>query len=330
MIVRKVSRRDALATVLGGLVWAGQARSTQAQEGKSPILKITVGGAPGSIPDVVARLLGSRLGEVTGRASVVENKAGAGGVAAIQAMLQGPRDGNTVALATVGQAVYNSYLFKNLPYDPARDLVPVTKITASTMVVAANPSLPQQSMAEIIAASPETQERIAIGTPPAGTPPHLAALLLTQTMGLRIKVVPYKTGPEALMGAVRGEVQLLIDGPTVIRSQVGLGALRAVAVTSPARLSDFPEAASVVELGYPDARVETWLGVFAPSGSPPAAVEQLDRNIRRLFADDILKGKLADLGFVPSLASGDAFKREIAFDRERWGKLITATGLTLG
>ena len=301
-----------------------------AQEGRSPVLKITVGGGPGSIPDVVARLLGSRLGEVTGRASVIENKAGAGGVAAIQAIFQGPRDGNTVALATVGQAVFNSYLFKNLPYDPVKDLVPVTKIATSTMVIAANPSLPQQSMTEIVMASPETQERIAIGTPPAGTPPHLAALLLIQTMRLRVKIVPYKTGPEALMGAVRGEVQLLIDGPTVVRSQVGQGALRAMAVTSPARLSDFPDAASVVELGYPNARVETWLGVFAPSGSPMVAVEQLDRDIRRLFADEILAGKLADLGFKPSVASGDVFRREIQSDRERWGKLIKASGVTLG
>lgn len=325
------TRRSLLAGGAGLFLLAGAShRAALAQAWPSRPVRLVSGGAPGSVPDILARSVGQQLGTQLGQPVVIENRPGAGGITAMQAVVAAAPDGYTIGLATISQAVFNAYLFHDLPYDPLKDLQPVSKVVEGAMVVAVNPDVKVDTLDELLALMRNQPNRLFIGTPALGTPPHLIALMLTRVAGVEATLVPFTTGPEALQAAMRGDIQVFVDGPAIIVPQVKAGRLRALAVTGRARAQELPDVPTVSEAGLPQAQAETWFGIVAPKATPAAIIQRLNHETGQLFAHQEVRQRIERMGFIPSTSSVEAFATAIRADHAHWGGFIRQSGLRLG
>lgn len=290
-------------------------------------IKVVVGGAAGSVPDTLMRITADALSARLSQPVIIENRPGAGGIAAMLAVIESAPDGYTLGLATILQAVFNSYLFSKLAYDPRRDLVPIAKLATSSSVLVANPALEANTLADVIALSQREPGRLLLGIPANGSPPHIAAILLLQKSGLKATFVPFRSGPDALTAAMRGDVQLLIDGPTLLAQQVAERKLKALVVTGPHRHETLPDVPTLVEVGFKDAASESWMGLVAPQGTPQEAVARLDRETRAIVHSEDFVRRLKTLSFVPQFAPADEFAALIGREHERWSGVLRTAGL---
>jgi tripartite-type tricarboxylate transporter receptor subunit TctC len=326
-----INRRDALTGALALSVAAAlPPRKAAAQNWPSTYLKLLVGGAAGSVPDSLARLAADALSKKLGQAIIVENRAGAGGIIAMQGVAGSPPDGYTIGLATMSQLVFNSYLFSKLPYNPTRDLKPISTLAWSSSVLVAHPSLSASTLPEVVALTQKEPGRLLLGVPSNGSPPHIAALLLMRETGLSATIVPFKTGPDALTAAMRGDVQLLIDGPTLLASQVDSKAVKAIVVTGPQRFDSLKDVPTVAEAGFPNASAQSWLGLVASAGTPDAIIERLSTESQALLGNDEYVQKLKQMSFVPTSATPKEFAGLIADEHRRWAPVLQAAGLKFG
>ena len=300
----------------------------RAQAYPSRAITLLVGGAPGSVPDVMARPIAERLASALGQPVVVENKPGAAGGLAMSALVRSPPDGHTLALATMSQAVFNSYLFAKLPYDPLRDLEPVSPLVTGAMVLAAHPSFPARSIAEFVALAKAQPGKLFMAIPQMGSPPHIVALLFSRAAGIEVTLVPHKSGSEAVNAVVSGEIPLLMDAPTIISSQVQSGRLRALAVTGRYREPALPETPTLSEAGF-DVQGEAWIGLVAPSGTPADIVQRLNRELSGILAAAEMRALMARLSFRTLRSSPEEFRKLISAEHAKWGGVIRDAGLKL-
>ncbi|HEX7924773.1 MAG TPA: tripartite tricarboxylate transporter substrate binding protein [Bradyrhizobium sp.] len=326
-----ITRRDFLTTALAAATTATQPLAAAAtQAWPSTYLKLLVGGAAGSVPDTLARVVADALGKPLGQTIVVENRPGAGGIVAMQGVIGAPPDGYTIALTTIAQLVYNSYLFARLPYDPLNDVRPISTIAGSAAALVAHPSLPVSTLADLIALSRKEPGQLLVGIPSNGSPPHIAALLLMRETKLAATIVPFRSGPDALTAVIRGDVQLLVEGPTAIAAQVDSKTVKPIVVTGPHRMAALKDVPTIIEMGYPSAVVESWIGLVAPARTPDAIVERLGAEVRALVKDDAYVGKLAQISFTPKSATPQEFADLIAGEHRRWAPVLQASGLKFG
>jgi tripartite-type tricarboxylate transporter receptor subunit TctC len=326
-----INRRDALTSTLALAMAATlPLRKAAAQTWPSTYLRLIVGGAAGSVPDSLARLAADALSKKLGQTIIVENRTGAAGIVAMQGVAGSPPDGYTIGLATMSQLVFNSYLFSKLPYDPVRDLKPISTLAWSSSVLVAHPSLSASTLPEVVALSQKEPGKLLLGIPSNGSPPHIAALLLMRETGLSATMVPFKTGPDALTAAMRGDVQLLIDGPTLLASQVDSKAVKAIVVTGPQRFDALKDVPTVAEAGFPNASVQSWLGLVASAGTPDAIIERLSAECQSLLRNDEYVKKLKQLSFFPTSATPQEFASLIAEEHRRWAPVLQAAGLKFG
>jgi tripartite-type tricarboxylate transporter receptor subunit TctC len=326
-----ITRRHALLKVFGAsasLACLGQLVKAETSWPSAPI-KIIVGGAAGSVPDSLARLAADALSKKLGQPVIIENRPGAGGILAMERLAASAPDGYTIGLGTVSQAVFNSYLYSKLPYNPRRDIVPVSKLVTSSFVLAANPALNLNNLADAIALSQKIPKKLLIGIPANGSPPHVAAILLLQKTRLQATFVPFRSGPDALTAAIRGDVQLLIDGPTLIAPQVNDRRLKALAVTGHTRQDALPGIPTLAELGFKNAECESWMGLFAPRGTSPEIIARLNHESRAILDNSEYVGRLKALSFVPQSGSTDEFSAFIGQEHRRWSGALRSAGLKL-
>ena len=326
-MARMSSRRATLKLLLAFPTVASlHLRKACAQNWPTRTIKLLVGGAAGSVPDSLARVVADALTKKLGQTIVVENRAGAGGIVAMMGVAGGPTDGYTIGLATISSLVFNSYLFSKLPYNPTRDLAPISTLAGSASVLVAHPSI-VGSLPELVALSKKEPGKLLLGIPANGSPPHIAALLLMRETGLNATVVPFKTGPEALTAVIRDDVQLLIDGPTLLASQIDSKSVKAIVVTGSLRSDLLKDVPTVSEAGFPKATSESWMGIVAPAGTPDDIVEELSKQIQSLLADRDYVEKLRHLSFVPRSATPKSFANLIAGERAHWSPILEASGL---
>jgi tripartite-type tricarboxylate transporter receptor subunit TctC len=285
-------------------------------------IHLLVGGAAGSVPDTLARVVADRLSAALSQPVVVENRPGAGGILAISALLAAARDGYTFALATMSQAVFNSYLFSKLPYDPLRDLEPVAPLASGAMAIAANPAFPVNTFAEFIAYAKAKPGAVLVGTTGVGSPPNVFAYLLARAADIKVTLVPYVKGPDGIVGVMRGDVQIFVDAPTIIAPQVKTGGLKALAVTGPARDDQLPGVPTIAEAGLPAAEAEAWIGLVAAAGTPIPLVARINRELVAILANPDVRRRLAVLSFAPMIESPEEFKKLIRTAHDRWGPVI--------
>jgi tripartite-type tricarboxylate transporter receptor subunit TctC len=323
-----ISRRGFLrVTVMAGAALAGFRARADSYPTKP--IRFLIGGAAGSGPDVIARLLGDRLSAVLRQPLVIENRPGAAGTIAMQALTGSAPDGYTIALVTMSQAVFNSYLFSKLPYDPLRDLEPVSLTVTGAMAIAAHPALAASTFAEFVSFAKAQPGKILFGIPQLGSPPHVIAELVMRATSTQVIFVPFKSGPDAVAGVLRGDVSVAIDAPLIFVPHLKEHALKILAVTGRSREDELPDVPTVVESGFPAAEGEAWIGVVAPAHTPRDIVIRLNQAIATVLAQRELRERLAALSFRPVTGTPEEFRTLIGADQARWGTLIREAGIRL-
>jgi len=292
-------------------------------------IKVVVGGSAGSVPDTLARLAAAALAETLGQSIIIENRPGAAGIVAMHAIVSSAPDGYTLGLATISQAVFNSYLYRKLSYDPRRDLLPVSTLATSASVLVAHPGVQANSLAELVALSKQEPSKLLIGIPASGSPPHIAALLLLRETGLSASFVPFRSGPDAVQGALRGDIQLLVDGPTLLAPQVAEGRLKAFVFMGHERTAILRDVPTIAEAGFGSATAESWLGLVAPRDTPTAIVEALSRATRTITAKSEYRDALERISMRPTASTPEAFATLIAQEHQHWSPLLSAANLKL-
>ena len=292
-------------------------------------VKILVGGVAGSVPDALVRPVAERLAGSLGQPVVVENRPGAAGILAMEALVRSAPDGYTLAVSTMSQAVFNPYLFSKLPYDPLRDLEAVAPLATGAMVLAANTAFEGTSLRDVVEIAKCEPGRLFIAMPQNGAPPHIVALLLNRSLGITPTMVPHKSGAEAIAAVISGQIPLVIEAPTLIAPQVRAGRLKAILVTGRERERELPDVPTARELGLAVDGGAAWIGLVAPKGTPKAIVDRLNRELARVLGTPDMQAMLDRMSFRPLRASPDEFTATIVRDHARWSEVIRSANLRL-
>ena len=322
-----MKRRDAVLLALLGKL-AGPGVAAEAGFPDRPV-HLFVGAGAGSFPDQVARRIADELAHRFGQPVIVHNRPGAGGIIAMSEFIKTPADGYTIALATMSQLVFNRYLFRELPYDPERDLRPIGTILNGSMMIVANPAFPARSLADLVSLSRSKPGEIDFAIPALGSPPHVVLCMFMDTTRTSFSVIPFKTGADAVLQVVGGAVPLFIDAVPVVAGLVQSGKLRALGVTGKSRLRQFPDVPTVAEQGYPAFVGEAWIGVVARAGTPGPVAARLRAALDGALQSDSLRQYIEAAGGQALVTSPAEFSLLVQSDVARWGKVIRDMHLSL-
>jgi tripartite-type tricarboxylate transporter receptor subunit TctC len=255
---------------------AAQAQPAAAQSPyPSRPIKLVVGFAPGGAADFVARALQDPLSRALGQPIVVENRPGAGSSIAAEYVAKSPADGYTIVIASPSSILVNPILSPKAGFDPRKDLVPISKVSASPLVVAVNPGVGVNTLQELIALARKSPGKLNYATSGSGAAPHLAAVLFMRLANIELVHVPYKGGGPAVQSVLAGDTQLSFATPPSVLPLVQAGRLKALAVTSRQRTPLVPGVPGMVEAGLPEYEISFWYGFFAPAGTPEEALRKL-------------------------------------------------------
>jgi tripartite-type tricarboxylate transporter receptor subunit TctC len=315
-------RRTLLAATLGAPALLPGAARAQAGWPDRPIRVVVPFGAGGPT-DVVARLLADPVGAALGQPLVIDNRAGAGGNIGTRAVTQAPADGYTLVLNAASPLVINQWLYSDMGFDPAKDLVPISRLTTGPLLVIANPALGFNSIGELIAEAKRRPGALNYATAGNGTVPHLATELFLRAAGVQLTNVTYRQTPDATQSVMRGDTAVFFDSPASIR-HVRAGTVRALAVTTPRRFAPFPEIPTVKESGGPDIAVEAWYGLLAPAGTPQPIIERLSTAFREALRRPEVQQRITALGFEAVGDSAAEFASFLAAESAKWREVIEA------
>lgn len=312
----------ALLVALGPAAAGAQAFPTR------PI-QLVVGFPPGGGVDIVARQLAERLTQQLGQPVVVDNKPGAAGNIAMELVSRAKPDGYTLMMGNLGMLCANPVLYPKLGFDTTKDFAPVARVVVTPLIAAVPASLPAATLAEFVALAKGKPGQMNYGSGGTGNVNHLAVELFQMQSGTKMQHVPYKGSAPALTDLIAGRIELVIDGANVVQPFVAAGTARALAITGESRLPSMPALPTAKEAGMPDFVVYGWQGVFAPAGTPPAIIEQLNAEIGKALADPTLRSKLSGQGTEPSFTSAAQFRDYIAAEQKRWGDVIRTAKIVL-
>jgi tripartite-type tricarboxylate transporter receptor subunit TctC len=321
----KLPRRNFLHVAAGAAALPIMSRIARAQAYPTRPVRIIVGFAPGGATDIMARLVGQWLSERLGQQFVIDNRPGAGGNIAAEAVVRAPADGYTLLQCGVPNAI-NATLYDRLNFNFIRDIAPVAGIIRDTYVVVVNPSVPAKTVPEFIAYAKANPGRISFGSAGIGSPNHVAGDLFKIMAGVSLLHVPYRGIAPALNDLLGGQVQVAFASMPSSIEFVRAGKLRALAVTTATRSEVLPDVPTVGEF-VPGYEASAWYGLGAPKATPAEIVDKLNKEINAALADAKMKARLADLGGTPLLGSPADFGKLIAEQTEKWGKVIRAANI---
>jgi tripartite-type tricarboxylate transporter receptor subunit TctC len=298
-----------------------------AQDWPARPVKFILSQAPGTSPDITARLIADRLSRLWPQAVVVENRPGGQNVVGAQAAVRAAPDGHSFFYGTTAAIVSNPYTFKALPYDPPRDFVPVAMIAKSPMVVAVNPSVPAKTLAELIALDRTQPGKLAAANEGTKTFSGLMSQMLNKTSGMQLLQVPYAGVSPAMQDTIAGRTQVVLVSSAAMLPFIKRGDLRPLAVTAGKRVRGLEDVPTLAET-YPGFEYVGWFALFAPTGTPAGVVQRVNRDMDRVLADPEIAQKLYDLGLVNEGAgTPDSLNDFLRAERERWAKLVKDIGL---
>jgi tripartite-type tricarboxylate transporter receptor subunit TctC len=318
-----MNRRTLLSLAAGTLALPAAAQTLD-----RPV-RIVVPFAPGGTSDILARLLAPTLTQSFGQNVVVENRTGAGGNIGADLVAKSAPDGHTLLLIDVSTLATAPSLYTRLPFDLKRDLAPVTMLIYAPYILAVHPSVPARNAAELVAYAKANPQRVNVGHAGIGVGNHLAGLLVAQHWGADLTQVPYRGGAAALTAVAAGEAQMIINGATATAPFCKQGTLRAIAVTGPARMADFPDVPTFAELGWPAAQSGTWQGVLAQGGTPPAMVNRLSTDIRAAMAVPATAQRITALGATNKAEGPDSFRTWLDAEIAVWAGVVRANNIRL-
>ena len=279
--------------------------------------------AAGGGADVLTRLLGQSLGELWKQPVVTDNRPGAGATIGTDMVAKAAPDGMTL-LMTAGTMAVSPAAYPNLPYDVQKDFAPITLVAQSPYVLAVNPKLQVQSVAEFLDVARRNPGRLNYGSPGKGTLSHLTFELLKNRTGIDATVVHYKGSNPALSAALSGEIDFVLDTPAAVMQHVGTQKLRALAVTTPKRFRGLPNVPTVAESGYPGFDLSTWFGILAPAGTPKPVIDRVQAEVVKALKDPGVLAKLGDYEIFGS--TPDEFGAFLKVEIDKTAKLIEAAG----
>ncbi len=310
-----------LALVVASAAACGQPRDFPAKP-----VRMVVPTSPGGTLDLVARLVGQKMTELTGQPVIVENRPGASNNIGTEFVAHAPADGYTLVCVTL-PFVINPSLFEKLPYDVERDFAPVSLVAAGSYVLVVHPSVPAKTVAQLVTAAKARPGKLTYSSGGNGTNLHIAAELFRIQTGIRILHVPYKGGGPALAAVVGGETDLSFPplGPAL--PQINAGRLRALAITSARRSPVLPALPTVAEAGYPDYVFTSWVGILAPAATPAPVMATLNALIVKAANAPAVVDKLAADGTTVIAGSPQEFQTHIKAEISRWAKVVKQSGI---
>jgi tripartite-type tricarboxylate transporter receptor subunit TctC len=311
-----------LTPLSAALVGPGMANVAWAQAGyPSRPVRFILPFAAGGVADVTARIVAEKLGEKLGQRVVVENMGGAGGIAAARAALQAGNDGHTVTLLTNGTAI-SVPLFKSLPFDPFKDFAPVSTIGLFDCIFVTNAASEYRTLADFVKAAKEKPGTLNVGTIVVGSTQNLSAELFKSTAGINFQIVPFRTSPEAVVGLLRNDIQVVVDFPAALKAGLQDGKLRTLATTGPKRSASMPNIPTAQEAGVANYEVTSWNAMYVPAGTPAAIIDILNRGLREILADADVKKRMLELGIEAHASSPAEATARMKADIEKWSKVI--------
>jgi tripartite-type tricarboxylate transporter receptor subunit TctC len=329
---RAIERENILRRYLAAfcaLVLAAPTATNASVDYPERTIKIIVPVAPGGGPDLAARIVAQKLSELVGKPVVVENRTGANGNLAGQAVAQAPPDGYTLLLATDNLIVVNPSLYKNMLFDPAKDLVPLTTVTSDSFVLSVNPSVPVTTLPEFVDYARRADPPLAYASAGIGSQHHLLMEMLNERAGIKMLHVPFRGGVPAVTATIAGTTQATFSGGASSAPLVASGMLRALGVSGSERAKSFPGVPAIAEY-YPGYEGLVWSGLFAPASTPEPIVARLRALMRQILADPEIRGKLNSAGGLdPYFSTPEEFRALIARDIEKYGKLVKKIGISL-
>jgi tripartite-type tricarboxylate transporter receptor subunit TctC len=293
-----------------------------------PDKPITVlhGFAPGGGADVLARIVLPKVGEILGQQILIDYRTGAGGNLAIEAVVRAPADGYTLLLGTPNLAI-NPSLYAKLPFEPLRDLMPISLIGTVQSVLVVTPSLPVKTVAELVALARQKPGKLNFASSGVGTSLHLAGELFKMQAGIDMTHVPYRGGMQAVNDVVGGQVETMFNVLPSALPLIQAGRLRALAVTGKTRSEVLPDTPTMIEAGVPGYVSVTWNGLLAPAATPPDVIAKLNAAIVQAMQSPDIKKKLGAIGQDVAWSTPQEFRALIESDTGKWAKVIKAAGI---
>ncbi len=324
---RTFSRRLALATAASLALLTAMPAAAQSNWPNKPV-RMVVPFAPGGSTDVVARMLAQQLGVLWGQTIVVENRAGAGGNLGVDVVAKAAPDGYTLALAS-GSITINPHIYKKLPFDTLKDLIPITNVASGPMLVVVPWNSPAKNVSDLIAMAKANPGKLNFGSAGVGSQVHLAAESFADAAKIDITHVPYKGEAPGYTDLIGDQVQLMVGNFAAASALLGNGRLRALAVTGKQRSPQLPDVPTVAESGLPGFENTGWFGLLAPAGTPPEVIAKVQSDTAKVMASTEMKARLYVMGMSPVANSSADFVKQMDAEMLRWGKVVANRKLSV-
>jgi tripartite-type tricarboxylate transporter receptor subunit TctC len=307
-------------------LWIASVAVSSAQDYPVRPITLIVPFAPGAITDATARILRDPVSQLLGQPIVVENRPGAAGTIAVNSVVRAAPDGYTIVITANGPITMNKYLQKSFPFDPQKDLTPIVNVAETALFLAVNAAIPVKTVAELVAYAKERPNQLSYGSSGIGSPHHIAGELINQIAGIKLQHLPYRGGGPAMQDLVAGHIPISFGTSPSVLPQAKAGTIRVLAAVEAQRSPDLPDVPTVAET-IPGVVTSTWVGVYAPAGTPRPIIEKLNRAfVSALKQPDVIE-KLLLQGARPVGSTAEEADRLVKAEIESWGRIIPSLAI---
>lgn len=317
----QTTRRLAIA-----LVAATMASTAWAQAWPSKPIRLVVPFPPGGGTDTIAREISHQVSQATGWTFVIDNRPGAGGNIGVDNVAKSAPDGHSLVIGQTSNLAINPTLYTKLPYDPTKDLAPITMLANAPLLLVTGTGTPYKKVADVIRDAKSRPGSVNFASSGNGTVAHLSGELLQKAAGVKFQHVPYRGAAQAATDVIGNRVELYMSSVPTLLGHIRSEKLRPLAITSGKRVPDLPDVPTLMELGYKDINVVTWFGLLAPAGTPKDIVAKLNAEFNKALQDPELRKKLNGEGAEPEGSTPEKFAALIRDEIPRWGKVVTESG----
>jgi tripartite-type tricarboxylate transporter receptor subunit TctC len=314
---------------IGALLCCSFTQAIGAEKFPSKPIRMVVAQSPGSSADVIARIIATGLIETFKWNVIVENKPGANGIVGIDMVAKASPDGYTLGLVVPSLMTVNPHVYKNMPFKPLEDLVPITQTTSIIFALVVNPQLPFKNVSDLVSYAKKTEKPLNYSSAGVGNLGHLAAELLSLNANIKLTHIPNRGDTAGMLDVMGGHTDFMfVPLPSAI-SHIKSGKLNLLATASSQRVAQFSEVQTLVEQGFPDVLIQGWTGLVAPSATPVSIVNEIQRAVQQILLDNSIKQSISQLGFETVRSSSNEFRQFMKMESIKWGSLIVQSGLKL-